>query len=437
MRIRLSLLGIVALTLTAPAPAADWPQFRGPGRDGISKETGLLKSWPKDGPKLAWTFKNAGLGFSSLSVVGGKVYTLGTRGDDEVVLCLDAAKGTELWVAKVAPIFTFVGNAWGDGPRGTPTLDGDRLYALGGQGELVCLDVSGAQPRELWRKSLVKDLGGEMMVSQDQSWGFSESPLVDGKLLVCTPGGSKGTLAALDKMTGAVVWRSTGMTQQAPYSSVMAADIQGVRQYIQASYVSDKVGGYLSGFAAQDGTVLWSHQIVKGQIYLIAANPLIQGDLVYSSSYKGCHLLEIGKGFSVKEKYSAANQKVMKNNHGGFVRVGDHIYGYSERGWACQEFLTGAEAWEETELAGQQSGATVSADGMLYLYTDNGDVGLAEANPKEFKLVSNFTIPEKSKYPKTRTTSRSSAVWSHPAIANGHLFLRDCELIFCYDIRGK
>ncbi len=438
MTTRLTLALSAALLLAARAAPADWPQFRGPHRDGVSTEKGLLRTWPKGGPKLAWSFKDAGLGFSSLAIAGGKLYTLGTRGDSEIVLCLDAVKGTELWTAKIGPVFTFEGNAWGDGPRGTPTIDGNRLYAIGGRGVLVCLDISGAQPKELWRKDFVKDLGGEMMTSEDQSWGYSESPLVDGKLLVCTPGGKQGTLAALDKETGAVVWRSTGLTQQAPYSSIMPADIHGVRQYIQNSYLSDKVGGYLSGVAAKDGKLLWSQKVVKGQIYLLASNALIQGDLVYASNYKGCHLFEIGKDMKAEEKYATAAQKNLRNNHGGVVLIGEHVYGRSEKAWTCQDFASGEIAWEEpNDLRCRASGATIAAEGMLYLYTDRGEVGLVEANPKEFKLAGSFIIPEKSKYPTTRTTSRSAEPWSHPAIANGRLYVRDCELIFCYDIRGK
>jgi outer membrane protein assembly factor BamB len=439
MKTRLPLAGIVLL-LGSFVTAADWPQFRGPQRNGVSAETGLLKEWPKDGPKLAWSFKNAGLGFSSMALIDGKLYTLGSRGDDEIVLALDALKGTELWTARIRPVVNAPDNLqWGDGPRATPTIDGKHLYALGSQGDLVCLDISAAAPKEVWRKNLVKDFGGEMM----SGWGYSESPLVDGKLLIVTPGGEQGTLAALDKVTGAVVWRSKELKQLAPYTSVTAADINGVPQYIQSSYVDEKEGGYLNGFAAKDGKLLWSQRIHKGHLYLIASNPIVKGNLVYQSTGDEaavCHLYEIGADNTVKERYSKANQKKLKNNHGGVVPVGDNVYGYSDsQGWVCQDFATGkSQPWaDRTELTGNSSGTIIAADGMLYLYTDLGEAGLVKADPKAFDLISSFKIPELSKYPRMRKTSSGAKVWSHPAIANGHLYLRDCELIFCYDIRGK
>jgi outer membrane protein assembly factor BamB len=445
MRTRLLLVGIAVLLLGSHAGADDWPQFRGPKRDGVSTEKGLLKEWPKDGLKPVWSFKNAGLGFSSMAIADGKLYTLGTRDKDEVVIALDAVtgpdKGAELWTVKLGPIFTSKANSsWGDGPRSTPTIDGKHLYALGAQGVLVCLDISGAQPKEVWRKNLIEDLGGTMM----SGWGYSESPLVDGKHLIVTPGGDQGTLAALDKMTGAVVWRSTELKHLAPYSSVMAADINGERQYIQTSYhaaeVDDEIAGFLNGFAAKNGKLLWSAPITKKYQYVIASSPLIKGNLVYHSAGdedKICHLFEIGKDNKAKEKYSKPSQKNMKNDHGGVVLIGDHVYGYSDRGWACQEFQSGKRNWGEEEFVGQKSGSTIGANGMLYLYTDKGEIGLAEANPKEFTLISSFRIPELSKFPKTRPTSRSSGAWSHPAIANGYLYLRDAEFIYCYDIRDK
>lgn len=440
MKTRLLLVGIAALLFGSFAHVDDWPQFRGPQRDGVSAETGLLKDWPKGGPKLAWSFKNAGLGFSSMAIADGKLYTLGSRGDDEVVLAFDAAKGAELWTMKLGPIVNGSENAvWGDGPRSTPTIDGKHLYALGSQGELVCLEISGGQPKEVWRKNLVKDFGGEMM----SGWGFSESPLVDGKLLVVTPGGTAGTLAALDKLTGAVVWRSKELTHLAPYTSIMATDIHGVRQYVQTSCKEVKKGGFVSGISAADGKLLWSEPIFKGSAYLIASNPLIKGNLVYHSTGDDsheCHLFEIGKDNKVKEKYSKASQKNMKNNHGGVVLVGDYVYGYSDgRGWTCQEFAKGTLKWEEPgDPVCNGSGATISAGGMLYLVSDLGEVGLADADPKAFNLVSSFKMPQLSKFPASkRTTSKNSKVWSHPAVANGYLYVRDAEFIYCYDIRDK
>jgi outer membrane protein assembly factor BamB len=433
MRTRLFLAG-TSLMFAMLAQAADWPQFRGPNRDGVAQEKGLLKKWPDKGPKLAWSFDKAGLGFSSMAVADGKLYTLGTRDTDEIVLCLDAANGKELWIAKIAPIFTFKGNLWGDGPRGTPTIEGGRLYAIGGQGELVCLDVTGAAPKEVWRKSLLKDLDGEVMDSGG-SWGYCESPLIDGKLLICTPGGKKGTLAALDKMTGAVVWRSTELKHAATYASAVAADVNGVHQCIQTSFAGDTEGGFLNGFDATNGKLLWTHRIVPGAIFYIAATPIVKDNSVYYTTYESCHLFDAAAPSKSKDLYTKAGQKGMKNHHGGVVLVGDYVYGRSQRGWACQSFKDGKLKWEAEDIAGQKSGSVIAADGMLFLYSDNGEVGLAEANPKEFMLAGSFKLPQLSKYPRTRPTSHDSGVWSHPAIANGRLYLRDCEFIYCYEIK--
>lgn len=428
-------LSALLLVCTSLAHADDWPQFRGPDRTGISKETGLLKSWPKDGPPLVWSFKEAGLGFSSCAIVDGALYTLGTRGEDEVVLALDAKSGKELWTAKIGPIFTFSGNTWGDGPRSTPTVDGSVLYALGGQGELLCLDIS-QKGKEVWRKNLIKDFGGEMMTE----WGYSESPLVDGDKLICTPGGPRGTLACLDKKTGALVWQSKDLTHKAPYSAPIVTQIHGQKVYIQNSYVDENTGGFNNGFDAKTGKLLWSYSIFKHHSYAIAPTPIVKDNLVYvTSGYGGgCHLLEVDPEFKVKDLYSKKAQKAVKNTHGGVVLIDGHIYGHTEpKAWVCQEMKSGAIAWFERDKFPCSSGTLIAAEGKLYLYTDEGEVALVEADPKAFNEISSFKIPELSKYPQMRGTSRSSRVWNHPVIANGFLFLRDNELIFCYDIRAK
>ena len=429
-------LSISALLLFVGwAVAADWPQWRGPQRTGVSAETGLLKVWPKEGPKLLWTFKNAGLGHGSFAVVGNTLYTLGTRGDDEIVIALDVTSGAELWTAKIAPLFVAVDQhiGWGDGPRSTPTIDGNHLYALGGQGELVCLDIA-AKGKEVWRKNLPKDLGGEMMTG----WGFSESPLIDGPLLLCTPGGAQGTVAALNKMTGTLVWQSKELKNKAPYSSIVVAEIHGVRQYVQNSFV-DVTGGFVSGIAAQDGKVLWTMPTFKGDSYNIGPTPIVKDNLVYVSTQNGvtgCHLFALDKSFKAKDLYSKANQKVMKNNHGGVVLIGDHVYGHSERsGWVCQEFKTGDQVSVKTLDA--HSTSLTAADGMLYFFTDDGVASLVEATPKMFTEISSFKLPERSKIPDTRATSRKSKTWAHPVVANGHLYLRDHDLLFCFDVKAK
>jgi outer membrane protein assembly factor BamB len=359
--------------------------------------------------------------------------------DDEYVIAIDEKKGTELWRVKIGPIFTFKGNAWGDGPRSTPTIDGNFLYALGGRGELVCVDIN-KKGKEVWRTNLSKDLGGKMMLDPGGvEYGYSESPLIDGPLLVCTPGGPKGTVAALDKTSGKVIWRSIGLTHSAPYSSAVVAEIQGVRQYIQTSYdnTNGTESGAVSGFDAKTGNVLWSETILKQSSYAIAPAPIVKDNQVYVTSgfNGGCHLFDIGMDQKTTERYAKKTFKKVKNTHGGVVLIDDHIYGHSEPGmWICQEMKAGNIEWDENVQLKCASGAVTAADGKLYLYTDDGEVGLVNADPKGFNLVSNFTIPVKSMIPQMRQTSRSSRIWAHPVIANGQLYLRDHEYIFAFKI---
>lgn len=437
-------IAVACLLIVGAVSAADWPQFRGPDRNGASKETGLLKTWPEKGLTPAWIYRNAGEGHSSFAIVKGKLYTCGTRGADDIVLAIDAASGKELWTAKIGPLFTFKKNTWGDGPRSTPTIDGDLLYALGGYGDLVCVDIS-QQGKEVWRKNLAKDFGGEMMGKSDSapfSWGYSESILVDGANIICTPGGQKGTLAALDKKTGGLVWQSAKLTHSAPYASPIKATIQGVPQYIQASYKEmDGSAGYLNGFAVKDGAVLWSEKLFDGESYSISTTPIVSGDIVYVSTgwEFGCRAYQFGPDLKPKQIIDKKFQNKFRNNHGGVVLLDGNVYGHSENlNWVCQALAKpGKILWSEKEDLRSKSGSIASAEGLLYCLTEDGQVGLVEANPKAWTKVSEFELPEKSKLRQKLVNARQSAVWAHPVIVDGHLFLRDTELIFCFDIRAK
>jgi outer membrane protein assembly factor BamB len=234
MRISFPALALV-LSICPALHGDDWPQWQGPNRSNVSKETGLLKSWPKDGPTLLWTFKEAGIGYSGPAVVGNRLYTLGARGQSEFVIVLDTQTGKELWAKPIGPTFTFEGNEWGDGPRSTPTIADDRIYALGAQGELVCLDAEIG--KTIWHHNLYQDYDGWVMDNSGVAkvgWGYCEGPLVDGNQVVVTPGGDKGLLIAFDKVAGKDIWRSKDAKGKAPYSSIIVAEVDGVRQYIQA-----------------------------------------------------------------------------------------------------------------------------------------------------------------------------------------------------------
>ena len=405
MKLPAFLLAVSISSLTAVA--ADWPQFRGPNRDDVSTETGLLQEWPAEGPKRVWLFDNAGQGYSGFSVVGGKLFTIGTRDGKEILLALDAAIGKEQWVT---PIGDILGNKWGDGPRGTPTVDGDRIYALSGKGNLVCADASSGKVH--WTKSM-QELGGKT-----PGWGYAESPLVDGKLVVVTPGGDKGTMAALDKMTGALVWQSADVTEGAQYSSIVPASIDGKKQYVQL------VMQTLFGVDAATGKLIW-RSAWPGRTAVIPT-PIVKGDEVFiSSGYGvGCKKVKV-KGSEAPDVFL---NKDLENHHGGVLLVGDWLYGNSKGGWTCMSFADGSVKWVEKQALGK--GAIACADGMLYCLEERtGNVVLAEASPDGWSEKGRFKLD-----PQTTIRSSSGAIWTHPVIGNGKLYLRDQNYIYCYDV---
>ena len=403
----------ITLALLVPhglhAANFDWPQWRGPDRTDVSQETGLLKTWPAAGPKRVWLFENAGHGYSGPAIVDGKLFTLGTRSGNEILLVLDANTGKELWTARLGAILD---NDWGDGPRGTPAVDGDRVYALSGPGNIVC--VSAVDGKILWQVTM-QSLGGEV-----PNWGYTESVLVDGPLVLCTPGGSKGAVAALDKLTGKLRWQSKQFTEPAHYSSVVAARINDAAQYVQRTETS------IVGLAAVDGKLLWETSF-PGRTAVIPT-PIVRGNEVYvTAGYgAGSKLVRIGAGNKVTTVYE---NKVMKNHHGGVVLIGDYIYGHGDPFWVCQNFKTGEVAWTHRGLG---KGAVSAADGMLYCVDENnGTVVLVEASPKEWKEHGRFTLA-----PQSKIRSSSGRIWTHPVISNGKLYLRDQDLIYCYDVKA-
>jgi outer membrane protein assembly factor BamB len=399
--------------LSAPAAfGEDWPQWRGPDRTDVSKESGLLKDWPEAGPPLVWLFKNAGIGYSGFAVVGDTLYTMGSREDVECLLALNVKDGTEKWSTKIGPRLE---NDWGDGPRDTPTVDGDFVYCLSAPGVVVCANRSDGSI--VWQTSM-KDLGGKR-----PNWGYTESVLVDGDKLICTPGGKEGTLAALNKKTGEVVWRSKDVTDDAHYSSVIVADCNGKRQYIQLMMAK------LIGVDAGSGKLLWETDWV-GKTAVIPTPIFHDGCVYITSGYgAGCKLVKLEADKAVNVVYENKN---MKNHHGGVVLVGDYLYGYSDGfGWVCQDFKTGELAWNNKEKLGK--GCITYADGMLYLVDEkDGYVVLIEASPEGWKEHGRFTLT-----PQTELRKPKGRIWTHPVISNGKLYLRDQELVFCFDVKAK
>lgn len=416
MKKRLAYLLSAFLISSLPAVGADWPQWRGPNRDDISKETGLLKSWPEGGPKLLWTFEDAGVGYSAPAIVGDRLFAMGSDETKEYVYALDLKTQKKLWSVEMGPFYK---NGNGSGPRGTPTVDGDFLYCLTAPGELLCIRAKDGDIA--WRTNLRKDLGGQGA----NSWGYSEAVLIDGDKVVCTPGGKNGTLAALDKKTGKVLWRSSDWNAPAVYSSMIIAEIDNVKQYVQVT------GAGVGGVDAATGKLLWQSDACKHGISI--STPVYKGNHVYvSTGYGvGCGLVKVsheGEKFKSDKVYGDDEKKLMANHHGGFILLGDHVFGYSDsKGWICQEFQSGRLAWANRPKDFSK-GSITYADGHFYCYTESGGkVALIEASLEGWKEKGRFTIPK-------RSTKNVKMTWTHPVISNGKLYLRDQEYIFCYDI---
>ena len=402
------------LALTLSAHAFDWPQWRGPKRDDLSPETGLLKEWPPEGPKRQWLYENAGNGYSAPSIVNGHLFTLGTRDQQEVLLCLDATTGHELWASPFSNVFE---EKRGGGPRSTPTVDGDRVYVLSGSGVLACVQV--ADGKLLWKRTMA-ELGGKT-----QAWGYTESPLVDGSQVVCTPGGPQGALAALDKMTGATLWQTKDFTDYAQYSSIVPAVINGQPQYVQRTMTN------IVGVSPKDGALLWKQEF-PGRVAVIPT-PIVEGNQIYVTADYGVgsmsFIVEPGNTIRMLFDETSSTGKVMKNHHGGVILLKDHIYGYSGNvGWICQDWKTGASVWSEKKLG---KGAIGYADGHFYLLDEGtGTVVLIDASPDGWHETGRFKLD-----PQTTIRSKEGRVWTHPVICNGRLYLRDQDLIYCYALK--
>jgi outer membrane protein assembly factor BamB len=404
---------ILALGLcVVVASVATAQNNQGPNRDNVGNESGLLKTWPEGGPKQAWLNRDVGAGYAGPAIVDGRMYIMGTRDDAAHLFCLDANEGTEIWAAEICPKFE---NKWGDGPRSTPSVDGDRVYCITGTGTVICCRTENGE--EVWRRTM-QEMGGST-----PAWGYCESVLIDGDRLLCTPGGASGTVAALNKLTGEVVWQSTEVTDGAHYSSIIRAEPHGQPQYIQL------LEKRLIGLSVDDGRLLWETEW-PGQVAMIPT-PVFHNGFVYATAGYGvgCGLFEIGPDNSVTEVY---RNKTMKSKHDGIVRLGNHIYGYSDGvGWLCQDFHTGEQVWRERQALGK--GAIGYADGMLYCIDEkDGEVVLIDASPEGWKEHGRFTLE-----PQTENRSPSGAIWVHPVIVNGKLYLRDQELLFAFDVSGS
>ncbi len=500
MKIPRLLLALPLFTLTALAAPGDWPQWRGPNRDGVSAETGLLREWPAGGPPLAWKISGLGAGFSSVAIVGGKIFTMAGRKDGQYVVALDLATQKELWAAKVGDK--------NDEPRCTPTVADGLVYAISTDGDLACVEAEGG--REVWRKSFERDFGGKMM----SGWHYSESPLVDGEKVIVTPGGKDAALVALNKKTGAVIWKTELPDlggkggDGAGYTGAVVSNAAGVRQYVQL------LGRGIVSVAAGDGKLLWFYNRVANGTANIPT-PLAWDDYVFcSTGYgAGAALLKITKTStgpqaapaqdeakiaeltkklaalnadlaqrrevrkklepgtpeydqanvavqSLKPELASAetaltaarggaaaplgrvagspveaqeqyflNASTFQNHHGGMIRLGDYIYagtGHNNGFPICLEWKTGKVVWNKDRGPGTESAAVVAADGNLYFRYQNAVMALIEATPDGYH--------EKGAFP---LASHNGNSWSHPVIHGGRLYLRDQDVLLCYDLRKK
>jgi outer membrane protein assembly factor BamB len=412
----LAVLGMLSL-----AQAADWPQWRGPRRTGNSQETGLVKEWPKGGPKLLWQLKNIGEGYGAPAVAGGRIYLLSNQGmDNEFVQALSVRDGKQIWATRLGK----VGNPDQKPPfpkaRSTPTLDGKLVYALSSDGDLACLQA--ATGKALWRKSLRQDFDGKPGI-----WAYAESPLVDGNQVVVTPGGSSATFVALDKKTGTTLWKSAVPGgDPAGYSSVVAIEAAGRRQYVQFLEKG------LVGVDAKTGQFLWRYTGMVGTPANIPT-PVVRDNYVYNANPRrvagALVRVKPSPGGAVAEEVYL--ERGLPNDIGGQVLVGDYLYGTNaEGGLMAVEFATGKIRWKAEGIG---SGSILCADGRLYIHGENGDMALVEATPEGYREIGRFSPPDKPQH----TGGPMEKAWAYPVVANGRLYIRDLGTLWCYSIKAK
>ena len=413
MRARLLIattLGALLMAVTSaqqPATPAEWFQWRGANRDGISQETGLLQEWPKLGPPLAWRANGVGNGYSSFSTSGGRLYTLGARGGIEYVIALDRASGKKVWETQNGQRYQ---NDRGDGPRSTPTVDGDRLYVLGGSGDLTCLE--NATGKKIWSLNIVQKFGGV-----NPYWGYSESPLIVGDRILVNTGGRRAGIVAVAKADGSTLWQQH--SDGAGYSSPMLMRTGSLSQVI--FFTEDRA----MAVDPRDGRLLWSYNKANNGTANIAT-PIVRGTHVFVSSDYGTGgaLLDVRAAGNLATANEVYFTRDMRNHHASSVLVGENLYGFSSSILTALAFETGKTLWRDRSVG---KGSLIYADNRLYLYSEDGVVGLAEASPAAYREHGRFTLQQQSNLP----------TWSHPIIAGGVLVVRDQDNVYGYDVKTR
>jgi outer membrane protein assembly factor BamB len=413
------LLAIAAGLWFSPgrAAASDWPQWRGPQRDGLSQEAGLLKEWPKDGPKLVWQVTDVDRGFSTPAVIGDRLYLLSNEGlDNEYVQARSASDGKRIWTAHLGKVGNPKQQPNYPAARSTPTLDGELLFALSSDGDLACLETATGKVR--WQKSLRSDFGGKPGI-----WAYAESPLIDGDTLVCTPGGTNATLVALNKKTGDVLWKCpVPGGDEAAYSSAIIVDLNGLKQYVQF------VQHGLVGVDAQTGKFLWRYDRTAHNSPAVIPTPVAADGSIYSAAaMAGGGLIKLqvnDHAVAVEPGYFTAK---LPTAIGGVVKVGDNMYGTTSEALLCFDFASGTVKWKERAIG---AASLCYADGALYLHGENGEVALVEAKPDAYELKGHFTPPD-------QPDRGQAKAWAYPVVANGRLYIRDLACLWCYDIKDS
>ena len=404
----LALVAASAVALSGQAAPTDWPQWRGPNRSGISSETGLLRQWPAAGPPRVWATSNLGAGFGSLAVRGDRIFVQGMRNSQSVVSALNRADGTLVWVRNLGAAGD---NYQGPGPRGTPTVDGDRLYVLTENGDLVCVRVQDGGV--VWQRNILKDFGGRNL-----GWLISESPLVDGNQVIVTPGGRSAGMVALDKMSGKTIWIAKELSDEAGYASPIVADVQGVRTVMTLTAAAGV------GVRASDGKLMWRHRPVANNTANIATPVFFDNKVFYSSAYgTGGALLGLRAESGEVRAQEIYFTRDMQNHHGGLVLVNGYLYGFDNSILTCLEFATGKTIWQHRSVG---KGSLTYADGHLYIQSENNVVGLAEATPAGYREKGRFTIADQG-WPS----------WAHPVISGGRLYLRNQGILTVYNVQAN
>ncbi len=407
---------------TVRASPSDWPQWRGPERNGTSAERGLLKEWPKEGPKLLWQVDDIGDGYSTPSVVGNRIYLMSNRGmENEFVQALSTKDGKPIWTTRVGNVGSPNQNPPYPKARSTPTIDGNFIYALGSDGDLACLETKTGKLR--WTKNIRKEFGG-----QPGEWAYAESPLVDGDVVVVTPGGAQATMIALNKKTGALIWKSAiPGGDAAGYASAVVVNGGGRKQYVQLLTKG------MVGVDAQTGEFLWRNkEVAKGPAQYFT--PVARNDYVYGGALGvGGVLVRVkseGSGIAAEQVYFTRG---LPNGIGGAVVVGDTIYG-TEAGatLVAADLLTGKVKWQGKGIGWS---SIASADGLLFLHGISGEVALVEATPEGYREKGRFTPPAQPK--KKQAGPFPEGAFAYPVIANGRLYIRDLGTLWAYDVHRR